>query len=241
MKTLDLTLPTPEEYLACDESLLDHCEEGFPHEVLRFWEPSRHFVVLGYSNKMRSEINELSSGAGQIPVLRRASGGGTVLQGPGCLNYSVILKIPAEGPLSGLTGTNCEVMRRNRAALAPLLGPAVEVCGTSDLVIGGRKFSGNAQRRKRAFLLFHGTFLLDFDIDRVQKVLAMPSRQPEYRNLRTHTDFLTNIRLSPASVKEALVRAWGASEPMSAEEVPHTRIATLVQERYSQKSWNFKF
>ena len=69
----------------------------------------------------------------------------------------------------------------------------------------------------------------------------MPSRQPEYRSRRAHADFLTNIRLPAASVKEALARAWGASETLKPQEIPYARIATLASERYSQKTWNNKF
>ena len=55
MKLCDLTLATPEENLACDEALLDLCEAGHSGDILRFWEPSRHFVVLGYANKAARE------------------------------------------------------------------------------------------------------------------------------------------------------------------------------------------
>jgi hypothetical protein len=57
MHLLDLTLPTPAENLACDEALLDLCEEGGAGEVLRFWEPREYFVVVGYANKVASEVN----------------------------------------------------------------------------------------------------------------------------------------------------------------------------------------
>ena len=57
MNYLDLTFPTPEENLACDEALLDWCEAGDGPEVLRFWEPQQHFVVVGYSNRVEREVN----------------------------------------------------------------------------------------------------------------------------------------------------------------------------------------
>ena len=47
MQILNLTLPSPEENLACDEALLDACEEGARPETLRFWEPERHFSTTG--------------------------------------------------------------------------------------------------------------------------------------------------------------------------------------------------
>ena len=93
MKYLDRTLRTPQENLAADEALLDWCEEESADEILRFWEPRQHFVVLGYSNRTRTEVNLDSCKKLDVPVLRRCSGGGTVLQGPGCLNYALLLRI----------------------------------------------------------------------------------------------------------------------------------------------------
>ncbi len=185
MKYLDQTLQTPHENLACDEALLDCCEEGFPDEILRFWEPRQHFVVLGYSNKARSEVNLDSCQRLGIPVLRRCTGGGTVLQGPGCLNYALLLKIQSDSPLANITKANAFIMNRNRNALNPLLGGKVLIQGHTDLTLQGTKFSGNSQRRRRLFLLFHGSFLLDLDLALVEQTLThafqattLPSRPP---------------------------------------------------------------
>jgi len=121
MKLLDLTLASPAENLACDEALLDWCEAGAGEEVLRFWEPQEYFVVVGYANKVATEVNVAAGEARGIPVLRRCSGGGTVLQGPGCLNYTLILKIEAAGPFRNISSANQIIMERNRAALEDLL------------------------------------------------------------------------------------------------------------------------
>jgi lipoate-protein ligase A len=47
MKWLDLTLPGASGNLACDEALLEACEDSPDAEMLRFWEPRHYFVVLG--------------------------------------------------------------------------------------------------------------------------------------------------------------------------------------------------
>lgn len=239
MKYIDLTLPTPQENLACDEALLDMCEAGYPDEILRFWQPRHHFVVLGYSNKIHSEVNLPSCRALNIPVLRRCSGGGTVLQGPGCLNYSLILRLSQPGPLQGITQTNTHVMGRNRDALAALLKADVRVQGHTDLTVQDLKFSGNSQRRKRHFLLFHGTLLLNLDLSLVETLLAMPSRQPAYRRQRPHCEFLTNLNLPSAKIKHALRQTWDAHVPL--ESIPHDAIHKLVTEKYDTDEWNFKF
>ncbi len=239
MKYLDLSFKNPAENLACDEALLDLGEEGQPEEILRFWESPSHFVVLGYSNKIQTEVRAAACKKDRVPIFRRPSGGGTVLQGPGCLNYSLILKIPPEGPLTNLQTTNHYILEKHRKALAPLLGRQIKVQGTSDLTFGPLKFSGNAQRRKRHFLLFHGTFLYDFDLPLIEKYLGTPSREPDYRAKRTHKDFVTNISLAPPALKAALQKIWRASDPLSL--IPHGRISSLVREKYSLPSWNNKF
>ena len=239
MKYLDLTLPTPHENLACDEALLDSCEEGFSHEILRLWEPREYFVVLGYSNKAKTEVLLSSCKRHRIPVLRRPSGGGTVLQGPGCLNFSLILKIPESGPLKNLAGTNRHIMESHKKAFEPLLKKELKIQGTSDLTLNNLKFSGNAQRRKRSFFLFHGTFLLDFDIPLIGKFLKMPSKEPDYRRERPHTEFLTNLYLSSSKIKKAIRDCWEAASLLKS--IPQKKIEELVREKYLRDSWNLKF
>jgi lipoate-protein ligase A len=246
MKYIDLTLGTPAENLACDEALLGLCEEGLEGEILRFWEPKETFVVVGYANRATREANLEACRAGNVPVLRRCSGGGTVLQGPGCLNYSLTLQIggdqqlsEASQALSSITSTNRFILERHQAALKPLLKTAVAIQGHTDLATGGLKFSGNAQRRQRRCLIFHGTFLLGFDIAQVGKFLRMPSKQPDYRRNRSHAEFLTNLNLSPAEVKAALRNIWSANEVFA--NVPTDKIHEMVRDKYLTEAWNLKF
>ncbi len=238
MKCLDLTLPTPAENLACDEALLDWCEETGGEEVLRFWEPVGYFVVVGYANKVATEVNLATCAADGVPIWRRCSGGGTVLQGPGCLNYSVILRVEEGGPLRTITGANRFILGRNRDALTAVLGAQVTVQGHTDLTLGDLKFSGNSQRRRRRFLLFHGTFLLGLNLALVERYLSMPSKEPGYRQNRPHSGFLTNLALSADAVKAALRSAWDAKEPQPV--IPSEQIAALVREKYTSREWNFR-
>jgi lipoate-protein ligase A len=236
MKLLERTFSSPEENLACDEALLDALEEASGGEVLRFWEPAQYFVVVGYTNNVASEVDIAACGARGIPVLRRCSGGGTVLQGPGCFNYSLVLRIDAAGPLATISGANAFIMERHRLAVQRLITETVTVGGYSDLAIRNRKFSGNAQRRRQRSLLYHGTFLIDFDILLVEAVLKSPSHQPQYRNNRPHEKFLTNLPLSRELLTGALCSAWNAAGQLT--DLPQVKLDTLVQTRYTQPAWN---
>jgi lipoate-protein ligase A len=241
MRFLDLTLRTPAENLACDEALLNLCEAQGEDEILRVWESPEIFVVVGYANRVSKEVNLPACEAHHVPVFRRCSGGGTVLQGPGCLNYTLILRIAEGGPLRTISSANRFIMERNAAALETVRHSqsAIHVEGHTDLALDGRKFSGNAQRRGKRFLLFHGTFLLNFDLALIGQLLPQPSRQPGYRHDRSHHDFLMNLQLPAASVKQAIRRAWQADSFMG--HVPQETITLLVRDKYATRNWNLKF
>ncbi len=239
MNLCDLTLPTPAGNLALEEAFLDLAESGRGSPLLRFWEPQQFFVVVGYGNKVAMEVQTSFCERLGIPVFRRSSGGGTVLQGPGCLNYCLILPIASLPELHSISSTNRFVMDRNRNALEEATSRKVEVCGHSDLTIRGLKFSGNAQRRRLNHLMFHGSILLNMDLDLIEQALYMPTMEPDYREGRPHKTFLMNLQLPGETVKKALARAWDATTPQ--EEIPTGLIGTMVREKFGQPEWNLKF
>ncbi len=205
--------------------------------MLRVWEPARHFVVVGYANQVEREVNVPFCRQSGLPILRRCSGGGTVLQGPGCLNYALSLRLDAAGPLHSVTSTNRLVLNRHRALLQELLQRPVQAQGQTDLALGALKFSGNSQRRRRRALLFHGTFLLDFDVALIEQALLMPSRQPDYRANRSHSQFLVNLGIPASHLKAALRQGWQAQAALA--DVPLDRIRLLAQDRYAKPEWTW--
>jgi len=238
MKYLDWTLPTPAENLAADEALLRQCESDGALRLLRFWMPTDHFVVLGYGDRAAVEVRLERCAARGVPVLRRWTGGGAVLQGPGCLNYTLVMPVDAHPALRSISATNDFVMERHRAALAGLSALPVERQGHTDLAIAGRKCAGNAQRRLRRSVLFHGAFLLDLDLRLVEELLPLPSRAPAYRQNRAHRDFLRNLALPANALKQALRETWQATEPLL--EPPRRATAELARARYAAPEWTFK-
>jgi lipoate-protein ligase A len=239
MKYLDLTCDTPAQNLACDEALLAWCEGEHKDGVLRVWESPLYCVVAGYSNKLTAEVNEKTCAADGVPVLRRCTGGGAVLQGPGCLNYALIFDHEAIEGLGDLARTYGFVLERHRRLFADLTGAAVIIEGTSDLTADGRKFSGNSQYRKRRWTLIHGTFLLRFDLARIARYLPMPSKAPDYRRHRSHTDFLVNLGIDRRILSRELRTIWKAEQEASAP--PPRMIDELVRQRYARPEWNRKF
>jgi lipoate-protein ligase A len=163
------------------------------------------------------------------------------LQGAGCLNYALILRIAEKSPLASISSANKFIMEKNRAAIESVINNpqfSISVRGHTDLVFGGKKISGNSQRRKKNFLLFHGTFLLNFELALVSEFLRMPSKQPDYRGNRNHNEFLTNLHLPAIEIKNALKKIWNAADEL--REFPKSEIQKLAAQKYSTDEWNFK-
>jgi lipoate-protein ligase A len=239
MKYLEVTYDEPARNLGCDELLLDLCETAQTDEILRIWQPADYFVVLGYSSKIASEVNLGACAVRNIPILRRVSGGGAVLQGPGCLNYSLILHNARRGPFGDIAASFRKILEPHQRLLSRLLSQSVAIEGISDLTVSGKKFSGNSQHRKPGCTLFHGTFLLQFDVRLIQETLRAPSRQPAYRRLRSHEEFLANVPIDPPRLRAALREEWGADEPL--DWTWGDRLEAVVRERYAREEWNRKF
>jgi lipoate---protein ligase len=238
MRFLDIGPLLPPAALACDEVMLDWAEQDVDEELLRIYEPEQPFVVLGLGNEVEKEVHVAACRARAIPLLRRCSGGGTVLQAPGCLNFSLVLRVRPEAGLRDLHDTHARVLKRHQRVLENLLQRKVDIQGTSDLTLGALKFSGNAQRRKQRFVLYHGTFLLKADLSLIEAVLRMPSREPDYRAHRAHHEFLTVLPLQRAPLESALRTAWNAQA--LANPFPFERVHDLVRAKYGTDAWNLR-
>jgi lipoate-protein ligase A len=225
-RLLDMALPSPVENLALDEALLDELDEAGGDPVLRFWESGRHFVVLGPSCRLGDDVHLEACEEDGVPVLRRASGGGTVLQGPGCLSYALVMPLTLHAHLTNIRSTNQFVLERMALALHQW-EPDTAFLGISDLAIRGRKISGNAQRRKRNALLFHGTILYAMQADVIARYLKHPLRQPEYRGNRPHRSFLRTIDASPQNLRQSIAAVWNVESRLAAW--PESRMMESIQ------------
>ena len=238
MNFLDLTLPAPAENLALDEALLDEAEsDAQTPQVLRIWEPPAPMVVAGRSTRIADEVRLDRCRDLHIPVFRRASGGATIVTGPGCLMYAVVIGYEEHPELRPIDRAHDFVLSKLARALSRL-ATGVEMQGASDLTLRGRKFSGNSLRIKRNHFLYHGTILYDFDLPLISQLLRMPPRRPDYRADRAHEDFVLNLQASRAELVKALCAAFDATK--ETENCPSDRLGELVRARYSRDEWNLR-
>ncbi len=192
----------PEDNILFDDDLLEFVSESNSF-LFRIWESETEFIVKGISCP-DEDINFSEAGKRSVPVLRRRSGGGTVVQGPGCLNYCAVFFTIKTPDIKGCFDLVLDALKFAFAKEGIML----ERKGISDLVLRGKKVSGNAQRRKRNRFYVHGTVLYDFDINNIQSLLNMPGKMPQYRANRPHNEFLDNIPLSRELVISCLFNAY---------------------------------
>lgn len=180
--------PTVRENVAVDERLARSVREH-GQSILRFWWGGPPAVVMGHSEREEQVIDTAACTHLGVEIVRRVTGGGSVLQTGGVLNYSLVM--PDPGILDLARG-----FRYGTDLLVELLrmcGITGQPAGTSDIVVGDRKISGNAQARRWHALLVHGTLLVDFDLDLATAVLRHPVREPAYRGGRPHREFLVTL------------------------------------------------
>lgn len=232
-----LTLPTIHDNLTLDEAILVEADEDGLGPILRLWEQPDYAVVLGSSRRLREEVHVDRCAEDGVPIARRASGGGTVVVGPGALNMTVVLPMDYAPELVTVDGAQAYVLGRVAEALRRDV-PDVAMRASGDLTIGGRKFSGSAQRRLRRRLMVHATIMHGLAIGRIARYLQTPARQPAYREGRTHEEFLMNIPLRRRILIDSIRSAWSHSTLLTAtSDVSSARFETLRAARFADRSW----
>jgi lipoate-protein ligase A len=185
------------------EDLLD---PGEPE--LRVWVPDRSILVLGYSQEADKELRLEAVTETGIPVYRRKGGGGAVLLTPGAV--CVGMRLPRR-PEKGLHDHFAFANGLLQKAFQDELGLELRPQGVSDLAYEGRKVMGSSLYLPRECALYLGSFLVSTPIALLDRFLAHPSREPEYRQGRSHGDFVRNLSeipglsfMTPAWLREML-------------------------------------
>jgi lipoate-protein ligase A len=229
---IDLSLG---EQLALDDELLTAVDRAELRPLLRFWQSPTTAVVLGRGNVPDLEVDLPACRDLDVPIWRRSSGGGTVVVGPGCLAFTLVLPATSQLRNLGAGPVTRLLLERSLSGWGESLGLSVQ--GVSDITLGDRKISGNAQRWKRDAFLHHGTVLLSFDLDLVRRLLREPARRPEYRSTRSHSDFVQNAPFTADEFRKHLVEQWDATIQRSIPPEVLAAANQLAMERAEQSNW----
>lgn len=236
LRLLTPSFTSMEAALATEEAVLAAVDAGESPPTLLLWEWNSPAVIVGRSNVVAREVNTDACERDNVPILRRCSGGGAVVLGRGCLCYALVLPVAPQHRVLGISAVTRAIMQQTASGFVTA-GLDVHVDGISDLVLGNRKFSGNSQRWQKHALLHHGTVLYNFDLAQVAKYLQFPSRQPDYRADRPHTDFVTNLLLPNTATEAVITTTWHAT---SGTELPSesARVQELLRTRYFNSDWH---
>ncbi len=172
-----------------DEAVLDRVRSG-DVACVRVYRYPETAAVLGRGGRPDVELDLDALAADGIPVLRRRGGGCAVVLDPGNLVVTVTLPLPGVGRV---TSSFDAISRWLIAALDACDVPGVERKGVSDLVLDDRKIGGSCIYRTKGLLHYATTLLVDPDLDLMERYLAHPPREPEYRHGRRHGDFVTTL------------------------------------------------
>jgi len=189
MEVMCWSAPTVAENLAIDDAA-SRSVWATGLRRLRFWWGGPPAVVMGSSERPQQVVDVEACARLGVDVLKRSTGGGSVLQTSDVLNYSLVTPAPARLDLKAGFRPGIDLI----CAILEAFGVAGKREGISDIAVEDRKISGNAQARRWKALLVHGTLLVDFDHDLAETVLKHPPREPAYRRERNHRDFLVTLR-----------------------------------------------
>lgn len=243
MKFLDYESHSPYENIAIEELLLQPFIKTEPKEgLLRVWNNPK-CVVIGRGEKIDQQVHLDQTEKNQIPVIRRVSGGGTVLHGPNNLNLSFFLPFHIASELKNLKASYQLILSWVQKALFESHKIQIDVNGSCDLVLEDRKISGTAQARKRYGILHHMTLLLNADYEGMESYLQEPQKRPDYRSQRTHRDFVVGLRdlypdFDTTKFIESLKDILDANNEEQLSEDFIQKTKTLALEKYQSKQWN---
>lgn len=197
-------IPAIHPYTLPDQALID---PEAASDACMVWQPAETVIVLGQSNQAETAVHVELAHQDKIPILKRHSGGQTVILSSKMLVVSVrLISERLENP-------QVYFKRINQAILTALANLGIEDLrekGISDIAIGEKKIMGSSIYRKKRMVFYHSVLNIAEPPEFIGRYLKHPTREPDYRGGRAHEDFVTSIQregypLPVKSVQEALL------------------------------------
>ncbi|KAK4263708.1 hypothetical protein QN277_029087 [Acacia crassicarpa] len=148
-------------------------------------------IVMGLSGKLSELVEVRSVLQDQVPVIRRFSGGGTVIVDQGTIFVTLICNKEAVPDIQPFPPS---IMSWS----GQLYSEVFEGIGDfqlreNDYVFGDRKFGGNAQSIIKHRWVHHTSLLWDYEVKNMA-YLKLPAKAPNYRLARGHNDFVCRMK-----------------------------------------------
>ncbi|HWR22872.1 MAG TPA: lipoate--protein ligase [Feifaniaceae bacterium] len=183
-------------YLA-HESMDAYFWFGLEYELLRKKEPEDDYflfwrteptLMIGNYQIAAAEINEAYAKQKGIHIVRRLTGGGTIFTDPGSWQFSYIMRNRENREIA------FEAFVRPVLEGLKAMGVDASMSARNDLLVDGKKFSGNAQHHTGSRVLHHGSILFDTDIDEMVRSLTVDDEKIVTKGIRSVRQRVTNLK-----------------------------------------------
>lgn len=226
---------SPYANLALEEALLQNVSSD--ECILYLWQNQRT-VVIGRNQNAWKECNitALENDGGNLA--RRLSGGGAVFHDLGNLNFTFLAHDCAYNVYRQL-----DVILR----AVKKLGIDAERTGRNDIIVDGRKFSGNAFYKTGARCYHHGTILVNVNMEDMTKYLNVSAEKLKSNGVDSVKSRVVNLAdlkrdITVESVRRALVEAFGEIYGLTPAEIPEHELDVeqieALTEKYKSWDWN---
>ncbi|EEI19655.1 lipoyltransferase and lipoate-protein ligase [Lentilactobacillus buchneri ATCC 11577] len=172
--------------LATEQYLMN--EINFDEPLLLFYIEGP-CIIVGRNQNTLEEINKKYVDEHGIVVTRRLSGGGAVYQDLGNLCFSFVVDSDSEefGDFKSFVQPIVDALHDMGATTA-------EVSGRNDILVDGKKFSGNAMYTKGGKTFSHGTLMLDVDLSVIPNALTVPEDKIKSKGIKSVRSRVTNLK-----------------------------------------------
>lgn len=235
--------------MGLDQAILEQVSAGTEPPTLRLYGWTPPAISIGYFQGMGEEVDLAACREHGVDTVRRITGGGAVFH-QSEVTYSIV--IPLGHPLAdqGILASYGRLCQGIVAGFARLALTA-EFAPINDIVVGGKKISGNAQTRKLGCILQHGTIILDVDVDLMFTLLRVPSEKARGKaiaDVKERVTSLTHLLGRPVGFDEtsaALIVGFAEAlnlvlTPQAPTDGEKTRAHELAHSRFADVSWNLK-
>ena len=233
--------------MAMDEAMLLLRGVGAIPDTLRLYVLKPSAVTIGYFQSVSKSVNLDFVRENNIALVRRPTGGGAVYHdSEGEITYAIIASADF---VPGDLVNSFKFLASGVVEAARVLGVPAEFKPLNDVVVAGKKFSGQAQLRRLGAVLQHGTFMYGTNLDVLARSLLVPAVKLKDKNISSIKERVTTIseylgrRVSRVEALEALIK--GFKKALNVELIEDTLkeselvLAKSLEWKYTSREWTF--
>ena len=236
---LDNTISTsPYFNLALEEYFFKQIED----DSIILWR-SENAIVVGKHQNTLAEINMPYAQSKNIKIARRLSGGGTVYHDLGNLNFTFI----QTGEKEKLVDF-AKFLKPIINALAELGVEAIQG-KRNELLVEGKKISGNAEHTFKNRVLHHGTLLFNTKLDVLIKSLRINPLKYQDKAIKSVQSRVVNLNQYisgdfdhfRSTLANSLKKQFEIETNYVISDIEIEEIKRLEKEKYQTWDWNFGY